>query len=194
MRLTSDRHQLSNPPMKALQTAEGRTAGVGTTAGSPQPPGLIGAPAGPAREELGTQAPHGRSTITRPFPRAMVTSRTPPPPPHFQSVSQVFMHAVINKLTLGKPVDGALVRKVREFVVTFKQHPEIVDAQLVVVSDTDAVFLVHFITREVPGRISEGGRCAVVRQSRSPVPRWTGAASRGRGRRAGTGLTSARLL
>jgi hypothetical protein len=65
------------------------------------------------------------------------------------------MHVVINKLTLSKPVDDALVQKVREFFVTFTKNPEVVDAQLVVVSDTAAVVLVHFTTREALDRISK---------------------------------------
>ena len=65
------------------------------------------------------------------------------------------MHAAISKLTLGRPVDAALVQKVRAFIVTFTQHPEVLDVQFVVVSDTEAVFLVHFTTREALDRISK---------------------------------------
>jgi len=53
------------------------------------------------------------------------------------------MHAVINKLPLGKPFNDALVQNVRDFLVTFTRHREVIEAQLVVVSDTEAVSLLH---------------------------------------------------
>jgi hypothetical protein len=64
------------------------------------------------------------------------------------------MHAVVNKLTLAKPVDDALLEKVRGFFASFAKLPEVIDAQLLVVSDTEAVLLVHFTTREALDRIS----------------------------------------
>ena len=66
------------------------------------------------------------------------------------------MHAVINKLTLGKPIDDALVQKFEnDLAPLMRDKPGFVDMRLVVVSDTEAIAVVHFTTREALDDLSK---------------------------------------
>jgi hypothetical protein len=59
------------------------------------------------------------------------------------------MHAVVNKLTLGRPIDDALVRNMEEELgARMRDKPGFLDARLVRVSDTEAIIIVNFTTRE----------------------------------------------
>jgi hypothetical protein len=65
-------------------------------------------------------------------------------------------HAVVNKLTLGKPIDASLLARVREELEPrMREHAEFVELRIVVVSDTEAILLVFFTTREGLDRISK---------------------------------------
>lgn len=65
------------------------------------------------------------------------------------------MYAVVNKLTLGKPVDDELLKKLEdEFFPRVRQIPGFVDAQLVRVSDTEAIVFALYATREALDEIS----------------------------------------
>jgi hypothetical protein len=66
------------------------------------------------------------------------------------------MHAVVNRITLGKPVDDALVRKLEDDLgPRMRARPGFVEARLVRVSDTEAIILVLFTTREALDEISK---------------------------------------
>jgi hypothetical protein len=59
------------------------------------------------------------------------------------------MHAVVNKLTLGKPIDEALTSNIeREFGPLIRKHPGFVDAWFVRVSDSEAIVVALYATRE----------------------------------------------
>ncbi len=59
------------------------------------------------------------------------------------------MHAIVTRMTLAKPVDDAFLRLIEDgFMPHARKEPEFVDLQLVRVSDTEAIFLVSFTTRE----------------------------------------------
>lgn len=65
------------------------------------------------------------------------------------------MHAIVNKLTLGKPIDDDLLRRVEEGLYPqARQHPGFVDMQIVRVSDAEAFLLVFFTTREALDEVS----------------------------------------
>jgi len=64
-------------------------------------------------------------------------------------------HAIVNKLTLGKPVDDALLRRIEDdFYPRLRGKEGFVDLQVVVVSDTEAILLVFFTSREALDQIS----------------------------------------
>jgi len=59
------------------------------------------------------------------------------------------MHAVVNKLTLGKPIDAALIRLIDEvFAPPMRQAEGFLDLKLVQVSDTEAYLVVLFATHD----------------------------------------------
>jgi hypothetical protein len=65
------------------------------------------------------------------------------------------MHAIVTKMTLGKPVDAPLLRSIEEgFLSQARRRPEFLDLKLVRVSDTEAIFLVFFTTREALDEMS----------------------------------------
>ncbi|MFO0669997.1 MAG: hypothetical protein U0235_10285 [Polyangiaceae bacterium] len=64
------------------------------------------------------------------------------------------MHAVVNKLTLAKPIDDALLAKLEAFNKGLRSEPDIFDNMLVRVSDTEAVVVALFHTREGMERFS----------------------------------------
>lgn len=64
------------------------------------------------------------------------------------------MHAVVNKLTLAKPIDDALLAKLNAFNQGLRNEPEIFDSMLVSVSDTEAIAIALFHTREGMERFS----------------------------------------
>jgi hypothetical protein len=58
------------------------------------------------------------------------------------------MYAVVNKLTLGKPIDDALLKKIEtDFHPRIRQEPGFVELRLVRVSDSEAVILGFFASR-----------------------------------------------
>ena len=59
------------------------------------------------------------------------------------------MHAVVTKLTLAKPIDPALLEKLAEFVPQMQKHAGFLDLQLIRVSDSEAIALGFYSTREV---------------------------------------------
>jgi len=66
------------------------------------------------------------------------------------------MYAVVNKLTLGKPIDDALRRALEtEFYPQVRGKPGFVDAHLVVVSETEAIVVGLYATREAMDDISK---------------------------------------
>jgi len=66
------------------------------------------------------------------------------------------MFAVVNKLTLGKPVDAALVTKLeQELGPRMCQSPDFIDVRLVSVSDSEAILVVLFTTREALDELSK---------------------------------------
>ena len=64
------------------------------------------------------------------------------------------MHAVVNKLTLAKPIDDALLAKLKTFYQGLRDEPEVVDSMIVSVSDTEAIAIALFHTREGMDRFS----------------------------------------
>lgn len=65
------------------------------------------------------------------------------------------MHAVVNKLTLAKPIDDALLAKLKTFYEGLGNEPEVVDTMIVSVSDTEAFAIALFHTREGMDRFSK---------------------------------------
>jgi hypothetical protein len=65
------------------------------------------------------------------------------------------MHVIVNKLTLGKPIDAELLRKVEDdFCPLVRKVQGFVDLQLVSVSDSEAIVLAFFATREALDEVS----------------------------------------
>jgi hypothetical protein len=63
--------------------------------------------------------------------------------------------SVVNKLTLGKPIDDALLRALEtEFCPQVRDRPGFVDVHLVVVSETEAIVVGLYATREAMDDIS----------------------------------------
>lgn len=59
------------------------------------------------------------------------------------------MHAVVNKLTLGRPFDNELLQKIdSDFYPLVRPVPGFLDMRVVGVSDAEAIILVFFETRE----------------------------------------------
>lgn len=65
------------------------------------------------------------------------------------------MHAIVNRLTLGKPLDAAVLRKMEDFLArTRRENPDFLDAKVVRVSDTVAIVIALYTTREAMDEIS----------------------------------------
>ena len=66
------------------------------------------------------------------------------------------MHTIITKLTLMKPLDAELLRRIeREFFARAKElHPGFLGAQIVQVSETETVSLSFFASREALDEVS----------------------------------------
>jgi hypothetical protein len=66
------------------------------------------------------------------------------------------MHAIVNKLTLGKPLDDEILRKMeREFFPRAREaNPGFLDARVVRVSDTEVIRLAFYTTREALDEVS----------------------------------------
>lgn len=65
------------------------------------------------------------------------------------------MHAVVNKLTLGKPIDDELLRELEQsFYPQLRDQPGVVDMKLVRVSDSEVILLAFFASREAMDSIS----------------------------------------
>ncbi len=66
------------------------------------------------------------------------------------------MHAVVTKLTLGKPLDDELLRRMeRDFFPRAREsNPGFLDARVVRVSDTEAILLAFYATREALEEVS----------------------------------------
>lgn len=66
------------------------------------------------------------------------------------------MHAVVTKLTLAKPLDDELLRRMeREFFPAAREsNPGFLDARVIVVSDTEAILVAYYTTREVLDEVS----------------------------------------
>jgi hypothetical protein len=66
------------------------------------------------------------------------------------------MHAIVNKLTLGKPLDDEILRKMeREFFPRAREaNPGFLDARVVRVSYTYVILLAFYTTREALDEVS----------------------------------------
>jgi hypothetical protein len=65
------------------------------------------------------------------------------------------MHAIINRLTLTKPFDAELLRKMEDFLIRVRRdNPGLIDAKVVKVSETVAIVLALYATREVLDEVS----------------------------------------
>jgi hypothetical protein len=65
------------------------------------------------------------------------------------------MHAVVNKLTLAKPLDEALIQKVEsDLVPRMRAQKGFSGMQIVRVTDAEAILLVFFETREALDELS----------------------------------------
>lgn len=66
------------------------------------------------------------------------------------------MFAVVNKLTLGKPIEDVLISKLEhELGPKMCASPGFVDVKLIRVSDAEAVFIVMFNTMEALNDLSK---------------------------------------
>jgi hypothetical protein len=66
------------------------------------------------------------------------------------------MHAVVNKLSLGKPIDQALLTKIETGLGTLlADHPDFVRVQIVNVSDAEAILVALYKTLEGLNEISK---------------------------------------
>lgn len=65
------------------------------------------------------------------------------------------MHAVVNKMILSRQLDDELLRQLEdELAPRMRAEAGFAGAKIVRVSDTEAIFLVYFTTREELERIS----------------------------------------
>lgn len=66
------------------------------------------------------------------------------------------MFAVVNKLSLGKPIDDEVARRIeQELGPRMCESPDFIDVKLIRVSDTEAIFIVLFTTREALDDLSK---------------------------------------
>jgi len=66
------------------------------------------------------------------------------------------MHAVVNKLSLGKPIDQSLLDNVEQGLgALLADHPDFVRVQIVSVSDTEAILVALYKTLEALNDISK---------------------------------------
>jgi len=66
------------------------------------------------------------------------------------------MHAVVNKLSLGKPLDQSLLDKVQNDLGSLLiDHPDFVSVQIVSVSDAEAILVALYKTMEALNEISK---------------------------------------
>jgi predicted membrane-bound mannosyltransferase len=65
------------------------------------------------------------------------------------------MYAIVNRLPLGKPLDAEILRKMEDFLArTRRENPDFLDARLISVSDTVAIVVAFYTTREALDEIS----------------------------------------
>jgi hypothetical protein len=65
------------------------------------------------------------------------------------------MHALVNKLTLGKPIDSALLQKIEHGLGPLMSgKPGFVEMRLIEVSDTEAIIVAVYTTREALDELS----------------------------------------
>ena len=65
------------------------------------------------------------------------------------------MHAVVNKLTLSKPIDDELLRELEQgFYPQLRDQPGVVDMKLVRVSESEAILVALFASQEAMDTIS----------------------------------------
>jgi len=66
------------------------------------------------------------------------------------------MHAVVNKLSLGKPIDPPLLEKFENDLGSLlNDHPDFISVQIVSVSDAEAILVVLYKTLEALNDISK---------------------------------------
>jgi hypothetical protein len=65
------------------------------------------------------------------------------------------MHALVNKLTLAKPLDAEVLRKLEDFLTQMRrEHPDFLDGRVIRVSDTSVIMVAFYATREALDEIS----------------------------------------
>jgi hypothetical protein len=67
------------------------------------------------------------------------------------------MYAIVNKLTLAKPLDAALLERVENemFPLARARNPGFLDAHVVRVSDTEVILLAYYATMEALDDVSK---------------------------------------
>ena len=65
------------------------------------------------------------------------------------------MYGLVNRLTLAKPLDAEILRRMEDFLTrTRRENPGLVDARIISISDTVAIAVAFYTTREAPDDIS----------------------------------------
>lgn len=66
------------------------------------------------------------------------------------------MHVIVNKLTLARPFEPELLRRVEtELFARAAEHPGFVDGSVVAVGATEVVLVIRFTTREALDDVSK---------------------------------------